>query len=141
MDFAAEGDQGMRPLVRADGPAREAASLLDHGPTRAAVQAERTAMRELGAGCRVPAGFLATITNGSLIVRGVVGSPSGGKPVRADAFRQKLHRARMQFVDLILAEVANGLADPTPEKIQDELAALGLLGLVQRYLPADVKSP
>ena len=60
-------------------------------------------------------------------------SQAVGRPVRSDACRQRLHRARSQFADLLIAEVARGLNDPTPERIEEELAALGLIDL----LPSD----
>ena len=63
-----------------------------------------------------------------------------GQPVRADAVRQKLRRARLQFVDLLLTEVASGLGYPTPERIEDELTALGLMDLIRELLPPDWKS-
>jgi len=62
-----------------------------------------------------------------------------GKPFRADAVRQKLRRARLQFVDSLLAEVANGFEDPTPEMIEDELVSLGLMDLLRDLLPDDWK--
>ena len=50
------------------------------------MEAERVAMSALGAGCRVPAGFLATIDGERLLLAGVVASPDGGKPlIRATA--------------------------------------------------------
>jgi len=58
-----------------------------------------------------------------------------GMAVRADTLRQRLHRARLQFADLLIAEVAKGLNDPTPERIEDELIALGLV----EYLPPEWK--
>jgi RNA polymerase sigma factor (sigma-70 family) len=58
-----------------------------------------------------------------------------GQPVRADAVRQRLRRARLQFADLLLAEVAKGLRDPTPEQIEDELGELGLLDTLRELLP------
>ncbi len=60
-----------------------------------------------------------------------------GRAVRADTVRQKLRRARLQFADLVIAEVARAIHDPTPEKIDDEIAALGLRDLVRDLLPAD----
>lgn len=57
------------------------------------------------------------------------------RPVRVDALRQRLHRARTQFADLLIAEVAKGLAEPTPERIEDELVALQLVD----FLPAEWK--
>ena len=59
-----------------------------------------------------------------------------GRAVRADAVRQKLRRARLQFADLVIGEVAHAIHDPTPEKIEDEIAALGLVDLVRDLLPA-----
>jgi RNA polymerase sigma-70 factor (ECF subfamily) len=59
-----------------------------------------------------------------------------GRTVRPDAIRQQLRRARLRFADLLIAEVAGGLDDPTPERIEDELIALGLLGSVKDLLPA-----
>jgi DNA-directed RNA polymerase specialized sigma24 family protein len=60
-----------------------------------------------------------------------------GKPVRADACRQMVRRARLRFAELLLAEIGQGLADPSPDRIADELAALGLLENVRDFLPAD----
>jgi RNA polymerase sigma factor (sigma-70 family) len=62
-----------------------------------------------------------------------------GQTVRPDAARQKLRRARLQFVDLLLTEVANGLDQPDPERIEEELIELGLMEMVRKYLPADWK--
>jgi RNA polymerase sigma-70 factor (ECF subfamily) len=50
-----------------------------------------------------------------------------GKPLNAAAVRQTLHRAREAFADLLLAEVAQSLDDPTRERLEDELTVLGLL--------------
>jgi RNA polymerase sigma factor (sigma-70 family) len=58
-----------------------------------------------------------------------------GKSVRADALRQRLHRARAQLADLLIAEVAKGLASPTPEAIEQELIDLRLV----EFLPSEWK--
>jgi hypothetical protein len=63
-----------------------------------------------------------------------------GQSFRADAVRQKLRRARLQFADLLISEIAKGLKNPSPEKIEDELVALGLIDLVRALLPDDWKS-
>lgn len=63
-------------------------------------------------------------------------STKTGEPIRADALRQKLRRARVRLVDLLIAEIAHGLTDPTPERIEEELGDLGLLELVTGFLPA-----
>ena len=60
-----------------------------------------------------------------------------GKTIRADAGRQMLRRARLRFAEALVDEVACGLADPTPARVADELASLGLLEYVKDFLPED----
>ena len=49
-----------------------------------------------------------------------------GRPLRAEAFRKQLSRARPLFRRLLTEEVAGTLSDPTPENLALELAELGL---------------
>lgn len=58
-------------------------------------------------------------------------------PVRADACRQMLRRARLRFAEALVTEVGVGLADPSPARVAEELAALGLLEYVRDFLPDD----
>jgi DNA-directed RNA polymerase specialized sigma24 family protein len=58
-----------------------------------------------------------------------------GRPVRPDAFRKQLSRARRLFAELVWKEVGRTLADPAPERVIDELGQLGLLPYVRDYLP------
>ena len=81
----AAGQGALAVESRSDDPARAVAHLLEHAPTRAAVIAERAAMAALGAGCRVPAGFLGTVTGERLSVSGVVGDPEGTRLITARA--------------------------------------------------------
>lgn len=60
-----------------------------------------------------------------------------GKPMRADALRQLLRRARLKFAECIVDEVAAGISEPTPGAIAEELAAVGLLDHVKDFLPDD----
>ncbi len=57
-----------------------------------------------------------------------------GRPVRADAFRQYLSRARRQFAKLVVEEVRRTLQDPTREDIEQELLDLELMSQVKGYL-------
>jgi DNA-directed RNA polymerase specialized sigma24 family protein len=59
------------------------------------------------------------------------------KPLRADAFRKQLSRARRLFARLTVQEVVQTLESPNPERIEEELIDLGLLADVQRFLPDD----
>lgn len=60
-----------------------------------------------------------------------------GRPLRADAFRKQLSRARHLFAESLVAEVAETLADATPERLEEELIALGLMSFVRDFLPPD----
>jgi RNA polymerase sigma factor (sigma-70 family) len=50
-----------------------------------------------------------------------------GKPINAGAARVLLHRAREEFADLLLAEVADSLADSSLDAAEEELIELNLL--------------
>jgi len=58
-----------------------------------------------------------------------------GHPVRADACRQLLRRARLRFAEALVAELRAGLADPSPARLAEELAALGLREYVKEMQP------
>jgi RNA polymerase sigma-70 factor (ECF subfamily) len=64
-------------------------------------------------------------------------SEKTGRPFRPDAVRQQLRRARVRFAQALLEEVARGLDEPTPERIEEELIEVGLMEYVQDFLPAD----
>ena len=59
------------------------------------------------------------------------------KPLRADAFRKQLSRARRLFAKLTVQEVVQTIEDPTPERIEEELIDLGLLTTIQPFLPSN----
>jgi hypothetical protein len=48
-----------------------------------------------------------------------------------------LRRARLQFAEAIVTEIGIGLADPSPARVAEELAAIGLLEHVKDFLPDD----
>jgi RNA polymerase sigma factor (sigma-70 family) len=50
-----------------------------------------------------------------------------GRPFTAAGVRQALHRAREEFADLLVEEVAQSLTTATRERIEEELSDLGLL--------------
>lgn len=60
-----------------------------------------------------------------------------GRPVSADAFRQQVSRAKKRMAELILTEVAETVANATPDDVEAELVELGLMKFVRSYLPAD----
>lgn len=54
--------------------------------------------------------------------------------VRADSFRKQVSRARRLFAQLLVEEVIKTLRDASPERIEDELQALGLWDIVHPFL-------
>jgi RNA polymerase sigma-70 factor (ECF subfamily) len=60
-----------------------------------------------------------------------------GMPLRPDAFRKQLSRARRKFAELLIAEVTATLDNPTPEDVTEELREFDLLKYVRAYLPSD----
>jgi RNA polymerase sigma factor (sigma-70 family) len=50
-----------------------------------------------------------------------------GRPIKADWVRQTLRRAREQFTDLLVEELAVTLEEPTPHRLEEELQDLGML--------------
>jgi RNA polymerase sigma factor (sigma-70 family) len=65
---------------------------------------------------------------------------AAGRPVRADAFRKQLSRARRMFAEVLLREVAGTLEDPSPARVEEELIEVGLLPYVGPFLPDDWRS-
>lgn len=66
-------------------------------------------------------------------------SLKSGTMIRADYCRQLLKRARSRFVAHLLDEVRAGLDSESEDRLQEELAALGLLELVRDHLARSEK--
>jgi RNA polymerase sigma factor (sigma-70 family) len=60
-----------------------------------------------------------------------------GRPLRAEAFRKQVSRARRLLAKLLLKEVAQTLDDPTPQQLKDELIALALWEYIRPYLATE----
>ncbi len=67
-------------------------------------------------------------------------SAATNKPIRPDAFRKQVSRARRHFAELLVAEVGQTLEDPSPEQLEEELIEIGLMEYVRDFLPADWRS-
>jgi hydroxymethylbilane synthase len=79
--------QGAIALESCGGDARMHAlfAALDHAPTRTCVEAERAMNRALHGSCHVPVAAFAELQGDRLQLRGLVGSASDGRVVRAQA--------------------------------------------------------
>jgi hypothetical protein len=58
-----------------------------------------------------------------------------GRPLRPDAFRKQLSRARRLFAELLIDAIRQTLIEPDPQEIREELADLGLMASVRDFLP------
>ena len=87
MEFVPAPGQGTIALqCRADEAALLARlAAVDDAPTRAAARAERGFVAALGAGCNLPVGAYARISDGLLAVRGMIAAGDGGDPSFGDA--------------------------------------------------------
>jgi len=67
--------------TRQDGTAKESAGVLEHAITRRRVEAERSFLKAVNAGCHVPIGALATIDGDTVSLRGQLFSEDGTRMV------------------------------------------------------------
>lgn len=85
----APGQGSLAVEVRAGGTGNaavdEALQVLDDGPTRLAITAERALLGRLEAGCAAPIGALAREIDGSLVLNSVVCAPDGSSTLRRSA--------------------------------------------------------
>lgn len=59
-----------------------------------------------------------------------------GREFSPENTRQLLRRSRVKYVEFLVNEVAQGVEDPSPQTIKDELISLGLFANVKDLLPA-----
>lgn len=82
----APGQGALALECRADDAATRAlAGQLDHRATRQAVEAERTLLAELQAGCSAPVGSWGRMESGQLVLDGLVANLAGTRVLRATA--------------------------------------------------------
>jgi hydroxymethylbilane synthase len=99
----APGQGALAIQARGDGPAREVVAGLDHGPSRAAFEAERRVVALLGGGCSLPLGAYAELHDGFVRLVTVVLRPDGSDAVRAEAQAGTPEAAAKLVVDDIRA--------------------------------------
>ncbi|MYB41045.1 MAG: hydroxymethylbilane synthase [Chloroflexi bacterium] len=87
MEFLPSPGQGALAVqCRSDDAAtRDLLAGIDDTATRAAVEAERGVLAELGSGCSVPVGAYAQITDGLLALRAMIGDETGEQASFGDA--------------------------------------------------------
>ena len=83
----------------------ELAGELNDADTSTAVRAERAFLARLGGGCSLPVGAYATLMNGSLRIRGIVGS-ANGRIIRVEHVGQRTapEQAGVALAERLLAQ-------------------------------------
>ncbi|MBV9123781.1 MAG: hypothetical protein JO112_10525 [Planctomycetes bacterium] len=64
-----------------------------------------------------------------------------GQPLRPDAFRKQLSRARRHFAEFLVEAIRQTLQVPGPQEILQELSDLGILSYVRDFLPQGLRTP
>jgi hydroxymethylbilane synthase len=85
--------------------------LIDHTPTRVAVEAERTFVARLGSGCRAPAAALATVDGGTVTLEGLIALTDGSLVRRHRAHSPVTEAASLgtSVADVLLAHAGFAL--------------------------------
>jgi hydroxymethylbilane synthase len=87
-------------------PAADAAAAITHAPTMACLQAERAAIRALGASCHAPVGVSARLDAETLHIRGFAGLPDGSEWVLDEHEAPGAGAALSEAAGAALAEAA-----------------------------------
>jgi len=76
---------------------------VDHASTRATSEAERSFLRHVGGGCKVPVAAYATVNGGTLRLRGLVASPDGKRVYRRtlEAPQEQAEAAGRRLVEVL----------------------------------------
>jgi hydroxymethylbilane synthase len=80
----AVGQGALAIETRDDGEAQQVARILEHGPSRLAITAERAFLAVFGGGCQVPIGAHATINGSEIHLRAFVSEPDGSNAKRGE---------------------------------------------------------
>jgi len=86
-----QGALGLQ-IRKKDSELAKVLALLNHAPTAAEVTAERSYLRALGGGCRLPIAALGKLSGKDLSLEGLVASPDGVSAVR-DKVRGSIEEA------------------------------------------------
>ena len=107
----APGQGALAVQAREDGDAADAARAIEHGPSRAAFDAERGVVSLVGGGCRLPLGAYAERRDGAVRVLAVVVRPDGSDLLRAQVEGPTPQDAAQAAAASLLADGAGRILD------------------------------
>ena len=94
-----------------DRSARAVLTVLDHRPSRVALETERALVRRLDGGCSLPLGAIAAAKRDTVRLAGLVASPDGARIVKAAAEAHEPERAAGLVADQLLERGAGAILD------------------------------
>lgn len=97
---------------------RQLLSVMDHQPTRQEVTAERAFLGKLNGGCQVPIGAFADYHDGSLSLRGMVGTPDGATLLKEFAEGDQPAELGLQVAEKLLAKGAGEILAASREEME-----------------------
>jgi hydroxymethylbilane synthase len=97
---------------------RQLLSVMDHLPTRQEVTAERALLGKLNGGCQVPIGAFADYHDGSLSLRGMVGTPDGSVLLKEFAEGDQPTELGLQVAEKLLAKGAREILAAVREETE-----------------------
>jgi hydroxymethylbilane synthase len=107
-------------IRQGDERVRRAVQPLNDFRTHAAVDAERTVLRQLGGGCQTPIAVHAEVAEKLLSMTGVVARPDGTEVIRAAA------QGAIEDVDEVTAQIASELIDQGAQAILRSVSDRGV---------------
>lgn len=105
------GQGSLAVECRSDSPLRDVLSQLDDAPTRAAVEAERRVLAELGGGCAAPIGVQGIFRDGRVTVRAGVFAVDGSRSLIREFSGATADEAGREAARLLLADGAARITD------------------------------
>ena len=100
-------------------------SVLDHAPTRAAVETERAMLHALGGGCSVPVGALARVSDGGVHLIGAAFSLASLPTVRVERSGADPADVGRRAADDLMARGAGAILEEFQKNVEPTIAAGG----------------
>ena len=99
-----------------DLPTLNSLAHLDHAPSRAALEAERSLMWRVGGGCALPLGALATVNGARIEMLAVVISPDGSRIARVEVVSDTPEDAAAAATKALIEEGAEQILEALEER-------------------------
>jgi len=89
-------------------------AVIEHRPSRSAVEAERAFLRNLHAGCHTPVGALAMVFDGTISLRGQLFSDDGSRMVEGGDSGDDPRTVGVRLADRLAQKLRESQSEPRP---------------------------